>query len=149
MTPNLPQDPRPPSIIAIYGYLGLIPFIVPPVVGWAFPSVARLAGTVLLIYGAVILSFLGGARWGLAVRQPSPNGWTISLAMLPSIIALALVATPSLADNWRLVGLACALALHWLWDIRSRDLPAWYPWLRTALTLGAVAGLLTGAIVLG
>jgi hypothetical protein len=67
--------------------------------------------------------------------------------MLPTIAGLALLAAP-VPGTLRFTGLAAALALHWLWDVRSSDLPAWYPRLRGILTAGAVAGLLAGAFVL-
>jgi hypothetical protein len=67
------------------------------------------------------------------------------LAMLPTLVGLALLLTP---DVVRLPGLAAALALHWLWDVRSPGLPAWYPRLRSLLTAGAVLGLVAGAVLL-
>jgi hypothetical protein len=147
MTPPASEETHTPQVVAMYGWLGLIPFLVPPFLGWALPAASGLAEGILVAYGALILSFLGGARWGLAVRRTPPDALTISLAMLPTLVALVLVATPSLHEGWRLIGLASALALHWLWDIRSRDLPSWYPRLRTTLTVGAIAGLLFGSVV--
>jgi hypothetical protein len=67
--------------------------------------------------------------------------------MLPTLVALAILTLPAAARTWQLLGLAAALAAHGLWDIRSRGLPAWYPRLRTILTLGAVVGLGAGAMV--
>jgi hypothetical protein len=148
MTQPAPHGSNVPPVVALYGWLGLIPFIAPSLFGWAIPAVSEIAASVLVAYGALILSFLGGARWGLAIAQMPPNASTISLAMLPSLVALILVATPSLQGPLRLAGLASVLAVHWLWDIGSKDLPEWYPRLRTLLTLGAVAGLLLGAVLL-
>ena len=50
------------------------------------------------------------------------------------------------ATAWIPFVLAAALALHLLWDLRSNGPPAWYPRLRILLTLGAMTGLIAGAI---
>nr|WP_294519130.1 DUF3429 domain-containing protein [uncultured Rhodopila sp.] len=134
-----------PRLVLTYGLLGLIPFFAPPVIGFALPGARVLAGTVLALYAALILSFLGGARWGLAVGRPEPDAGAVSLAMLPSLAGLGLLLAPG---GVRLPLLAAALALHWLWDVRSAGLPAWYPRLRSLLTAGAVLGLLAGAVTL-
>ena len=72
----------------------------------------------------------------------------ISLSMLPTLVGLALLVAPPGARRLQLFGLAVALGVHWLWDVSGEDLPAWYPRLRTPLTVGAVAGLIAGAFVL-
>ncbi len=137
--------PPIPGFVLIYGLLGLIPFLAPPLIGLVLPGCRTPAASVLALYGALILSFLGGARWGLAVGRPEPDAEIVSLAMLPTLAGLALLLAPYAV---RLPGLAAALALHWLWDVRSANLPAWYPRLRSMLTAGAVLGLLGGAAVL-
>ncbi len=143
---NGKRTPRP---VAIYGLLGLIPFLAPPIAGLVRPDYAGLAAAVLAAYGALILSFLGGARWGIEIARPAPRTTIVSLAMLPSLAGLALLILPAGWRQAQLLGLAAALVLHWLWDLCSRgDLPGWYPGLRTVLTAGAVAGLIAGAIVL-
>ena len=101
-----------------------------------------------MTYAALILSFLGGARWGLVVARPSPSPLTVSLAMLPTLFALCLLALPATLPLWQIGGLILALTLHWLWDIRAKDLPDWYPGLRTLLSGGAIAGLIAGAAFL-
>jgi hypothetical protein len=137
----------PPAIL-IYGVLGLVPFLAPPVIDVTMPALADYAATALAAYGALILSFLGGARWGLAIGKPVPNVTVISLAMLPTLAGLALLMLPAGTRTAQLTGLAVALALHWVWDWRGTDLPPWYARLRTILTIGAVAGLLAGAVAL-
>ncbi len=135
-----------PVAVLIYGVLGVIPFLAPAAVGAVFPGVRTAAGGVLAAYGALILSFLGGARWGLAVGRPTPPVGVVSLAMLPTLVGLGLLAGTSGAV--RLFGLAVALAVHWVWDVRAADVPAWYPRLRTLLTVGAVVGLVAGGVLL-
>ncbi len=137
----------PPAIL-IYGVLGLVPFLAPPMIGVAMPTLADYAATALAAYGALILSFLGGARWGLAIGKPAPNVAVISLAMLPTLVGLALLMLPTGTRTAQLIGIALALILHWVWDWRGTDLPPWYGRLRTILTIGAVAGLLAGAVAL-
>jgi hypothetical protein len=110
------------------------------------PGWRDFAAQVLVLYGALILSFLGGARWGLAVAGLNPSAWVVSLAMLPTLVALTLLLLPS--DRLRLLGLAFALALNWVWDVLSDRMPDWYPTLRTILTAGAVIGLVAGAVTL-
>ncbi|WP_428483322.1 DUF3429 domain-containing protein [Rhodopila sp.] len=141
------RPPIPRAVLA-YGLLGVIPFLAPPAAGVLFPDIRPLSAVVLSLYGGLILSFLGGARWGAEIRQPAPRPWIITLAMLPTLVALALLLLPSAQRRGQLLGLAVALGVHWLWDLRGADLPTWYTRLRTPLTLGAAAGLIAGAIVL-
>ncbi len=137
-----------PTVVLVYGLLGLIPFLAPPLIGLFLPAWIGLAGIVLALYGGLILSFLGGARWGMAVKAAEPSPGTVSLAMLPSLVGLALLVLPPGFRALQLLGLAAALVLHWLWDLRGADLPTWYGRLRTLLTAGAVVGLVAGAVVL-
>ena len=141
-------DPAPRSVVA-YGLLGLIPFLAPPAAALIWPGWAGLAALIQALYAALILSFLGGVRWGLAVSRPVVSPLTISLSMLPTIAALAILALLSHAQRMELWALALALALHWAWDARAHGAPPWFARLRTILTLGAVASLLAGAWTVG
>lgn len=145
---RVPNPPIPKSVLA-YGLLGLIPFLAPPLLGAWVPAHSGFLGLIALGYGALILSFLGGARWGLEVAGPTPGFATISLSMLPTIAGLALLLAPGLSRPVQLNTMAVLLALHLVWDVRSRRLPGWYPRLRLLLTAGAVAGLVAMAAVIG
>jgi hypothetical protein len=83
-----PEALLAPPVVALFGWLGLIPFLGLPIIWCAIAAVSGLAGTVPIAYGALILSFLGGARWGLAVAHRGPRALKISLAMLPTLVAL-------------------------------------------------------------
>lgn len=148
MTEALDTQTRPPipRVVLIYGVLGLVPFLAPPLVGLMAPNLSGVAATGLALYGGLILSFLGGARWGMAIGEERPRAFTITVAMIPTLVSLALLMLPPQAQTEKLLGLAMALALHLLWDLRSNGPPAWYPPLRILLTLGAMAGLIAGAI---
>jgi len=143
-----PRAPIPP-VVLIYGVLGLAPFLAPPLVGVLAPDFSGLAATGLALYGGLILSFLGGARWGMAVIEDRPRGAVVTLAMIPTLVGLALLMLPPSAQTAKLVGLAAALGMHLVWDLCSPGLPSWYPSLRILLTAGAVAGLVAGAALLG
>jgi len=142
--------PKPPipRVVLVYGLLGLIPFLLSPLAGLAVPAHAKDVGLVALGYGALILSFLGGARWGLEVARPVPRFTIISLAMLPTLAGLAVLLIPGLARPVQLTAMAVLLALHLAWDVRADGLPPWYPRLRVILSVGAVAGLVGMALVI-
>ncbi len=136
----------PPRAVLIYGLLGVLPFVTPALAGMAWPALKPAMLTILTLYAALILSFLGGARWGLAVGTAAPSPAIVSLAMLPTLAGLAILLVAN--DRLTCLGLAAALLVQWLWDVTATDLPSWYGRLRTILTAGAVAGLMAGAFVL-
>jgi hypothetical protein len=140
-------DSAPRAVLA-YGLLGIIPF-------WSLPLAIRFApywaGVALGVeaaYAALILSFLGGARWGLALRDAAPNPVVVGLAMTPTLIGLAALVFLHGEARAQLAVLAAALALSWAWDVTAKGLPPWYGRLRTTLTLGAVGGLCIAALQL-
>jgi hypothetical protein len=132
----------------VYGLLGLLPFLAPPLVPLVAPALTGLALRILALYGALILSFLGGARWGMAVVEAAPQVRVVSLAMLPTLVGLGLLLLSDSHGGPCLLGLAAALGLHWLWDTRGGRVPSWYPHLRSILSAGAIAGLLAGTVTL-
>jgi hypothetical protein len=102
----------------------------------------------LLAYGAIILSFLGGIHWGLAigaVPQSDNMLWPrIALSILPSLVACAALLAPF---SIGFLVLAAAFVAMLLVDIRAsrmHEAPAWYPKLRWPLSCGAIAALLLG-----
>jgi hypothetical protein len=137
--------PSVPTSVAIYGALGLIPFWAPSAIAWARPELTDLMKAALAIYAALILSFLGGARWAFAVARPAPSALTVTLAMLPTLVGFGLLLAPQAA---RLPGLAIALVAMGAWDLRAGDPPPWYPRLRLPLTLAAVGGVVLGSVVM-
>jgi hypothetical protein len=134
-------------VVLAWGLAGLIPFLGLPLLALLEPELAQGTDRALGLYGAVILSFLGGARWGREVASPSPDPRLIALSMAPSVAAWGLTLLPAEHAVLQLAGLAGALVLHLLWDLRSRGLPGWYPRLRLILTAGALAGLAAGALL--
>ena len=143
--------PRPALIL---GVAGLIPFIALSVqvatgqpMGAAVTLPARAA---LLLYGAVILSFLGGIQWGIAVTSADRSDeWRrYGFSILPALIALA-----ALWLNGRngLIALAIAVGvwgLYELWATGLGEAPPWYGRLRLWLTIVTVVAL-TAAVVYG
>jgi hypothetical protein len=93
----------------LLGLSGLIPFV-----GLTALMHQPWAITWFLAYSAVILSFLGGIHWGVAMRDPSwSNPWRLCLCMLPSLLGWLALA---LAHGAALAVLFTAYALWWLYD---------------------------------
>jgi hypothetical protein len=135
--------------VLFYGLAGLIPFLAPPVATLLWPEFRWQFNEALLWWSAIILSFLGGARWGAAVQAEAPSPGLIGLAMLPSIAGWLILLAPA---KYRVVQfglLAAALLLHLLWDMAARGLPGWYGRMRMVLTAGAVTALGWQAVLQG
>ncbi len=137
-----------PRVVLIYGLFGVVPFWSLAAVIVLAPNWSGVAAAVVSVYAALILSFLGGARWGLAIRAGAPDPVVIGLAMTPTLAGLAVISLAHGNPRVQLLALAGALTLSWAWDARGRDLPSWYGRLRSLLTAGAVAGLCVGALML-
>ena len=129
------------------GLAGLIPFwalAIALLLRGAFGLSPRALDQSLATYAAVIVSFLGGIRWGLATRADDP-GPNYAGAVAPSLAAWALLAAP---EPWRLAGLgllALALGPVDLGLVRSGLAPFWFGRLRLILSTGAGVALLLGA----
>jgi hypothetical protein len=132
--------------VIFYGFAGLAPFLAPPLLSWLIPEHRLLFEQALLWWAAIILSFLGGARWGAAVQAPAPDPVLIGLTMLPSIFAWAALLVP-VALPERVAILVAGFTLVLIWDRQSGGLPGWYGWLRERLTVLASVGLLGQLLV--
>ena len=98
-----------------------------------------------IYYSAVILSFLGGANWGIVVNGPERDDDTkiLSLGVFPSLIAW----TTLVVQNTSLVLLTLFIAFifQYIFDWVAEKkyyLPSWYIELRTKLTLVVSASIL-------
>ncbi len=101
----------------------------------------------LATYAAIIVSFLGGIRWGVAVAAAARSDaiGQYAIAVVPSLVAWALLVAP---EPWRLVGLGIlALALGGFDQnlVSSAFAPPWFGRLRLILSGGAGVALLLGA----
>lgn len=129
-----------------YGAAGVLPFVA-GAAGAVVPGLGAWIGPAeLLTYGAVILSFLGGIQWGLAVAQGEPSYSRLGMGVLPSLLAWAALLTdgdPGLVLLALSFAVALALDLHLA---RTGMAPDWYPQLRIPLTIAVIACLVVGIV---
>ena len=137
----------PPSALAL-GAAGLIPFV--GLAGLVIAGRTEI-GTfatrpALLVYGALIASFLGGIRWGIAAaRGLGLRDYALSVA--PSLLAWLALA---LRAPWDLVGLGILVLV---WGLVDQDLPRrglaprWLGRLRLALSGVAGVSLLAAGLL--
>ena len=85
------------------GLAGLLPFVLGAALVWLTRGAVQAQATAALAaYGAVIVSFLGGIHWGLAMQQAPPRPALLAWGVVPSLLA------------WLALALPLALGLAWL-----------------------------------
>lgn len=132
------------------GLAGLIPFSGIALLLWLWPSEQRWLSPVLTGYGVVILSFMGGCRWGLAAAGMG-DGTSVKMLTISVIPALYAWIVALLPDADAQVLLALGLLVLLTADLmlaRNGGAPSWWPALRWPLSLGASGSLLAGAMAL-
>jgi len=134
-----------PVAAARLGLAGLIPFV--GLAALAHLAPASGARDWLAAYGGVILSFMGGCRWGFAATGlgDGPALRPLALAVAPALFAWLSLHAPAPFD---MELLALGLLVLYLADLKlTKDggAPGWWPALRLPLTLGATVSLLVGA----
>lgn len=120
-------DPiRTPPAALLFGFTGAVPFLALTIViastnssGWYERAFA--------FYSALILSFLGGIRWGDAGTTRDPGYRDLTLSILPSLLAWGAL----MLDNFYLQ-LAILMLGHLLAAVVDGLIPpkAQLPWLR-------------------
>lgn len=123
--------------------LALSPFPVASAVYCYGPArIGHQALSLLLTWAAVVLSFLGGVRWGLETREARPRVLRQAFSALCAVAAVVvLLARGRAPDSWILAGFLGAFLIQWLFDHQTPGSPSRYPLLSTTLTAGACISL--------
>ena len=126
------------------GVAGLIPFVGLATGLWLLPPEwIELQAMGMLAYAAVIVSFLGGIHWGLAMLQAKPRRSLLIWGVLPSLLAWAALLLNSV---WGLLLMVASLLLCYIVDCliyRPLQLGGWLG-LRALLTGVASVSCLVG-----
>ncbi len=132
--PNQHQD-----IITNYMYLGLLPFLACALGPWVFSDHEALLANVFLFYSSMILVFLSGALWGIALfLQNHKESRYIHLAIIFSLWPFAAYFLPQIyAASFMLVGFL--LLLFWEKCFIIEFYSNWYQALRHKITFIVVA----------
>ena len=123
--------------------LALSPFPVTAVI-YGYGPAERMAPALsaLLEWSAVVLSFLGGVRWGLETREPEPRAMRQVFSAMCGVAGWVILMSRGRApDTWILGGFIAAFLLQWLFDHQTPDTPSRYPILSTAVTTAACVSL--------
>ena len=132
-----------PLVLWVIALLALSPFPIAALIysygpaAWMAPALSAL-----LEWSAVVLSFLGGVRWGLETREPSPRPMRQVFSAMCAVAGwVILMARGSTPDTWVIAGFMAAFLIQWLFDHQTPDTPSRYPILSTAVTSGACVSL--------
>jgi len=148
---KIPTPSPVPTLPLWLGAGGLIPFIVLTGAIWVVDDAHRItAYEWLRTYAAVILSYVGGVHWGVAMLHPKMSTQDRGTVMGWSVVP-ALVAWLALLAPWRhgLAITAAMFALHYAMDralVQRFDVPDWYIRLRGGLTIVVVVCMAVAAI---
>lgn len=137
---------RSTPIAAIVLGLGCTaPFLIVAFDQWTpFPFISTELGLkVLTVLAAIVLSFAGGVRWGVALKYEPGNRQSTEL-VASMLAALAGWSAVFLSQPIGLILLIAGFLLQALWDVLSVEqgrLPQWFGALRMMLTVGVVLSL--------
>ncbi|MAK10420.1 MAG: DUF3429 domain-containing protein [Rhizobiales bacterium TMED83] len=132
-----------PRSALILGVLGLVPFVAGGVLVW-LPQVQNIAPTIpplVFFYAALIVSFLGGVRWGAAMQNRAMGAVLareLCASVVPTLITLACYILSLPAAIAMLLVLIISQGLVDILAARQNKLVGWYAPLR--LLLSGVAG---------
>ncbi len=138
-----PGYESPPVLLWVIALLSLSPFpVAAALYCYGPPQLHGPAMYGLLTWSAMVLSFLGGVRWGLETREPRPRVPRLLFSALAAVAGwVVLMARGRLEDGWILGAFIGAFLIQWLFDHQAPDTPSRYPMLSTALTSGACVSL--------
>ncbi len=140
-------SPRTPFLL---GWAGVLPFAaltIAAIADWSPFGIDPQEA--LAAYGACILSFLGGAQWGVLLprdRTEAHEPWRYAVSVLPQLLAFGCLLLPGrLAVLGLIIGFV-GLVAYDLSTVRAGLTPPWFGRLRVQLT-GAVVALLAIAAI--
>lgn len=140
------------------GFAGLLPQVAVIVDVLLAPDaqqgISRSMSGLALVYAAIILSFLGGMWWSIAMRRTTGQAWLAGAAVLPSLMAFGSFTflEANWQRDWALVGVGSAIILTLVVDrhlTTTGEAPHGWMGLRIPLSVGLggltiAAGILAG-----
>jgi len=137
------------KLIIVLGIAGLVPFCLLGL----FPNFVKmffepLSG--LVVYGALILSFLGGAVWGLSLNSADkfPRKYIfLIIAVVPSLFGWVCVFLPT---KYGIFALICFFTMMLVIDYAlygAGQIEGWYMKFRFYLTVSVISILATATFV--
>ncbi|XP_065265700.1 transmembrane protein 69 [Emys orbicularis] len=138
---SLKDSPKP----AVYlGLAGLIPFVSVPVIMAIQQTYYPELAFAQMTYGATIVSFLGGVRWGFALPENSPakpDWMNLGNSIVPPLLAwFAILFKDDLTQAAIMVIIGLGVALHYDLAVLP-TYPSWFKALRVLLTVVAIFSL--------
>lgn len=137
------------KLIYVLGIAGLVPFCLLGLFpNFLKPLFEPLSG--LVVYGALILSFLGGAVWGLSLNSVDtfPRKYIfLIVAVLPSLFGWVCVFLPT---RYGIFALICFFAVMLAIDYglyRAGQIESWYMKFRLYLTISVIFILATAIFI--
>ena len=138
----LPAQPStvPPNATALrLGYLALLPFVLGALLVWGVRADAHAYATAALsAYAAVVVAFLGGIHWGLAMRQQRPSSTLFTWGIVPALVACVAVVMQPYAG---LVIHGVMIVACYLVDRKVYPVQGIARWLTLRFRLSAIASL--------
>lgn len=138
------QRSRIPLDSVIFGYGPMLPLLAAGIGVWTLPSAwGALAVRLAIVWGALILSFIGGVRRGFGFARPAAST-AIEIAAAVAYVTVALLALVVPFASTSLALLAAGYALAALLDRRAAlagNAPAHFARLRVPQLLVGCAGL--------
>ena len=103
----------------------------------------------LVVYAAAILSFLGGARWGIAMGYADAGKQMrdFAVAILPALVGWVAVFLPQPRDLWTLAAAHVLLGLLDYGLTCRAVAPLWYGTFRLGLSFVAALALAAATLV--
>ncbi len=148
---------EPKRVATILSYAGTIPFVVCAAIllfgtALGFGSLRQFASQAITSYAAVIVSFLGGIQWGVAVatheQQPQTAKSLFLLSVVPSLLAWATLFLPN--GSSRVIVAIFLIGFVWVIDALlhlQQVLPTWFFHLRSIVSAVAMTSLIAALLV--
>lgn len=144
MSDTTPAFRRTANALAAAGALPFISLVL--AMALLEPPTNLTASFWLMVYATVILSFLGGIRWGMAVMRPTGSPAPLVLSVLPALAGWVIVPYAILIQQVPgpegFLAYALLFALQSGWDGTSDAVPAWFKPVRLVVSLVVIASLL-------
>lgn len=136
---GFPDAAEPSALARALGAGGLVPFVGLALVLWLVPpDPAAWVALALIGYGALIVSFLGGIHWGVAMARGQATTGHLAWGVAPSLLAWPALLMPAYAA---LPWLGLLLVLCYVVDRRLYAATGLGRWLTLRWRLSMVAAL--------